>query len=547
MSKKKRLDIKIEPFGPTQQDLDRACDELLKKGPMADRLRNCKYAMISMSAIDSAQGNDADDEPLPLDRYRAEFYDYSNEVAIICQGRLGGAGEYDIRERKYQPLPSQAEFAAAVAQIKASPEFGPAIKEGLLTPYAPMPPLVTASTTDDDAPRTVAVGLATKAQHLNRARQAGVGHEIVAVQMSSGQITRFTKAAPALARAAASPCGAPMDATQPTTVRGTTGQAWITVNKDGVELWRFLAVRPAASSGTRGSGVELRSVHYRGKKVLRRAHVPILNVKYDNDACGPFRDWQFQEGLIHADGNELAPGILQCTGPAKTIFDTGSDTGNYLGVGVYEENGDTVLVSEMEAGWYRYLSLWRLTEAGIIKPRFGFAAVQNSCVCERHHHHAYWRFDFDIVGAQFNQVYEHNVPPVAGSTDPWRALNFEVRRARNPARQRHWRVENTQTREAYLILPGPNDGVAKLSPDWPFPRGDVWILRNQGNLEFDDGVDRTGPPCEAELDRFVTGESISNKNVVMWYAGHFTHDLAHDDPATHGHILGPDLVPQNWG
>ena len=39
----------------------------------------------------------------------------------------------------------------------------------------------------------------------------------------------------------------------------------------------------------------MRYVDYRGKRLLYRAHVPILNVKYNGDACGPYRDRQ-QEG-----------------------------------------------------------------------------------------------------------------------------------------------------------------------------------------------------------------------------------------------------------
>ena len=35
---------------------------------------------------------------------------------------------------------------------------------------------------------------------------------------------------------------------------------------------------------------------------------------------------------------------------------------------------EVVLVSEMEAGWYRYVSEWRLHTDGTIKPRFGFSA-----------------------------------------------------------------------------------------------------------------------------------------------------------------------------
>ena len=36
------------------------------------------------------------------------------------------------------------------------------------------------------------------------------------------------------------------------------------------------------------------------------------------------------------------------------------------------------------------------------------------------------------------------------------------------------------THEGYDIIPGPEDGVATASPDWPYPRGDVWILRYRG-------------------------------------------------------------------
>ncbi len=477
-----------------------------------------------LHAIDGGKGKEPSDGPLPLDHYRAIFYDYTNEVAIVCEGQLDGSVEYSFRERRYQPLPSNAEFAAAVAELRQSADFGGAMQDGLLMPYRPMPPLIAQEAADGVVPRVLAVGLMPQASARTRAQQAGVSHEIVGLQMDGGNITRFSGAAPRLTRAEATGCGAPIGSNQQT-VRNAAGQAWITVTRNNEQLWRFLVVRPAASSGTNGSGIELRFVSYRGKCVLYRAHVPIVNVRYENNACGPYRDWQNQEGMIQASGTELAPGILRCPQPAKTIFDTGSDNGTYLGMAVYEENGETVLVSEMEAGWYRYMSQWHFTDDGVIKPRFGFAAVENFCVCNRHHHHVYWRFDFDIKSAGNNRVFEHNNPPLAGSADNWRPLNFEVRRARNVARQRRWRVRNSQSNEGYLIVPGPNDGTARLSPDWPFPRGDVWVLRAKRNGEYDDGVIATGPPYEAGLDGFVTGESIRDQDIVFWYAAHFTHDL----------------------
>jgi hypothetical protein len=110
-------------------------------------------------------------------------------------------------------------------------------------------------------------------------------------------------------------------------------------------------------------------------------------------------------------------------------------------------------------------------------------------------------------------------------------------------------VENTVSGEGYDIIPGPDDGVATLSPDWPYPRGDVWFLRYHAS-ELDDGVNCTtggfGCVTEANIDGFVNGEPISDHDVVVWYAGHVTHDVGAEPPGVFGHICGPDLKPVNW-
>jgi hypothetical protein len=313
----------------------------------------------------------------------------------------------------------------------------------------------------------------------------------------------------------------------------------------GELLWSFVAVRPAASSGTNGSGIELRAVAYKGKRVLRRAHVPILNVRYDNDACGPYRDWQFQEGMIQAHGSDPAPGFRLCTEPAKTIFESGSDPGNFLGVAVYVEGDEVVLVSELEAGWYRYISLWRLAADGTIRPRFMFGAVQNSCVCNVHHHHVYWRFDFDVVTGAHNAVREFNDPPLQGHTSRWHTLRHEIRRAKLPTRDRKWRVVNRVSGESYTLIPGAEDGKRDS-----FGVGDLWALRHRSGLEIDDGVGFTDvlEEARAHLDDFVTGQSIYDTDVVLWYSAHFSHDIHTEQDAgeDHGHIVGPDLVPGGW-
>jgi len=93
--------------------------------------------------------------------------------------------------------------------------------------------------------------------------------------------------------------------------------------------------------------------------------------------------------MLQASGTNVAPGFVLSTAPAKTILDTGSDTGTFLGTAIYVAGQEVVLVNELQAGWYRYVSEWRLHADGTIRPRFGFDATCSSCVCVRHHHHVY--------------------------------------------------------------------------------------------------------------------------------------------------------------
>jgi hypothetical protein len=91
-------------------------------------------------------------------------------------------------------------------------------------------------------------------------------------------------------------CNAPvLQSSRPGSAKGLTGSATFTFSWDGIDYWTFQALTPSSSDGTRGSGIELPDVRYKGKLVLYRAHVPILNVKYDKgvrDVCGPhYRDW----------------------------------------------------------------------------------------------------------------------------------------------------------------------------------------------------------------------------------------------------------------
>lgn len=533
-SRRRELNVKITPFGPSQAALDKIAHELLALSEVKKNLQKTRHRLLSIAALEPEAELKRNRTPATPSRFRATIYDYTNNRTLLIEGRLAQPRKVAIADSASQPLPTQEEFEEAVKMLARHEQLGAAIREQRLQPYPPMPPLLGEPLPDGRIERTIAVGLLPT--------QGDQHHEIVGVNMSRRTIIRFENHAPATAQAHNPICG--ISNANQSTVSNVAGQVWITVKQGSTTLWKFLVVRPAASSGTNGSGVELRFVDYRGKRVLYRAHVPILNVKYDGNACGPYRDWQNQEGMIQATGTDVAPGFRLCPSPAQTILDTGSDTGNFLGTAIYVQGQEVVLVNEMQAGWYRYVSEWRLHANGTIRPRFGFSAVSSSCVCNVHHHHAYWRLDFDIRTAGNNRVREFNKPPLVGFSN-WHNKNYEIRRPRDPARNRKWRVENAASGEGYDIIPGPDDGVATAAPDWPFPKGDVWILRYRGS-EIDDGVVAVGPPYEAGLDGWVNGESIQNKDVVIWYGAHFSHDVTHEPPGSHGHIVGPVLKPVKW-
>ncbi|MDQ3955601.1 MAG: hypothetical protein M3285_08640 [Actinomycetota bacterium] len=463
--------------------------------------------------------------PLPSSGFRATYYDYSNARPVQVVGGLEGT-DLDIASPDFQPKPNNDEFAEAVAVISKDEKVGPSVQNGGVLPYRAMPGVVDFASS---AERTLAVGLLPK---------VGLkGHEIVGVNLVEQSVVHYDDNAPPSAAAHNPVCGL-NGVWQATTDKGTPGQAEVTVTRDGAVLWRFVVVRPSASSGIEGSAVELRSVDYRSKRVLDRAHAPILNVKYDGDACGPYRDWQWEEGAFAAVGSDVANGIRFCTQPAQTILDSGKDRGDFRGVAIYADGPEVVLKSELEAGWYRYISEWRLHEDGTIRPRFGFSAVKNSCVCTTHHHHIYWRFDFDIHAASPNRVLEYNF---AGLPEPsgWVPQLEEAKRLRDEASGRKWRVENPLTAAGYTIVPGHEDGTADA-----YGQGDVWILRFNPN-ELDDGQWWTSPlRTQANLDKYVNGETVEGADVVFWYATHFSHEPGGDED--HGHRAGPDLIPHNW-
>lgn len=516
--------IHVEPYVAEDEAKERLHTHLVRHRGVRAHLEGARLQVVEFELLDK----DADDQA----RFTAVVMDPDDRRCVRLQGTVADVADAQASLLPHRPRPTTAEFEQAVEHLLRHEEVSRLATSGATHAYQPMPPFIDIQSPDGSIERMVTVGIRTEVGEIR--------HRIVGV-FPDGRVVFDPEGVP---RPSAADC-------EPAPPQGgcSTGegrdQVRVRVIQGAATLWDFILVRPRASSGTNGSGVELRFVDYKGRRVLYRAHVPILNVQYGDGGvragCGPtYRDWQNQESCFHANGTDpVGPGFRVCSSPPQSILESGVDGGNFAGVALWYDGREVRLVSQLTAGWYRYISDWRLRNDGSIGPRFGFAGTRNPCTCEVHTHHVYWRLDFDIVTAGNNIVDEYNDPPIIGSSN-WHTKQFEIRRLRDAGHKRHWRVRNKGTFRGYSVVPGGHDGAADA-----YGVGDLWVLRYHGS-ELDDGVGFTTDPAlsRAGIDKFINGESVNGQDVVIWYAGHFRHDETHPDPA--GHIVGPELVPFNW-
>jgi hypothetical protein len=422
---------------------------------------------------------------------------------------------------------------------------------------------------------------------LKPKKNSGAKPEIVSVSLSSDQLVRYQYSAPPTAIASAADaqdavqaltaqgqprmefargqenadgtCGLEEDTDSVSQSRGTPGSATITVKTPaGDTLWQFDVIRPTASSGFWGSGIELRNVSYKGTPVLKRGHVPIFNVQYLNNACGPYRDWAYEENRFKANAQNIlvgdaTQGIVETSEMPQTILQSGSDFGNFTGVAIYtDEHQKTTLMTEMAAGWYRYVMMWTFYPDGSFQPQFGFGAIENACVCNRHFHHAYWRLEFP------NTKFEKS--PLG--QDAWKVSDLQETFARDGMSR--YRVSGGEGK-TYEIVPGPRDGTAsqpKLPGDTvdKFAKSDMWIM-NANDDQVDDSAlsadDSNDWGESIHISQFLKKQGAAQndkleKGLVVWYGTHFIHDLlaepTHIESHTAGegdddHIVGPMIQP----
>ncbi|MEO7673483.1 MAG: hypothetical protein ABIU09_05330 [Pyrinomonadaceae bacterium] len=541
----RKLDITVVPWGPTQADVDAATLRVERTETVTRQLGSSKFRQIGFEYLyDTVESKNQPSRP-PT-RFRVVYYNYSTDMTLLAEGDFVGDSAISTHWVNAVPGVGEEEINAAYRVIELDSTYSALRRANKVEFYAAMPP-----TTVVEGERLVNIGIRNPETGEN---------EIVGVSFKNDKVVKYANNAPPTSAATPDACGI-ANAGQSPTGQGLAGQYTLTVTEaGGSPLWEMLVLRPSASSGANfeKSGLEIRDVKYRGKSVLKRGHVPVLNVNYVS-SCGPFRDWQYSEGFFNAPSagaTDPAPAIriLAAGQVATTSVETRNDTGNFRGVAIYTQDvgfgPEVVMVTEMEAGWYRYIMEWRFGADGTIRPRYGFGSVADSCVCVQRTHHVYWRFDFDIVNAS-NRIYQlERGHKFIKSVDTETALFKSVQKNRSLL------IQNALGDEAYQLVPGTNDGaVLNATGDLvdSFGVGDFWLMQFKGTAASPNEVDDPNSGPAANLAPFLNGESLLNQDIVVWYAAHQTRsdDLSRNmarspEVITGNHIVGPVLRPVRW-
>ena len=517
------VEIVLEPYGPDPAAVDAFMVALDEHPEVLSRLgdhraRRLNFFLESTEDLETGEVG-------PSSQFRAVYYDYDGNEAFEVAGDIDAPSGLTVVSTEAKPAPPLEEFQEAIEILLQDPAYADAYINGEISFFHAMPPVID----DPGGDRVIALGV--------RPTGDGGQEEIAGINMSAMTVVHYPSFTPPNAQVTGFACNPPPDAFETAVSRGTSGWAQLRMRRGGRDLWSFIVRRPSASSGFWGSGVELSDVRYRGKRILRKANLPILNVRYDDNTCGPYRDWQWQENrfTVGPIRSQVAPGIALVEW-AKTIRETADDSGNYEGVAAYFDRlrEEIVVLSEIEAGWYRYMTEWRFGLDGTIRPRFGFDAVENGCTCERHFHHAYWRLDFALGGSANNLIEAYS--PV---TNAWSTIEEEVELMRDITATERWRVIDPSTGDSVLIQPHAGED---LTDDYGI--ADIWVLANHTDEEDDHNAPAPFPTA-AGLTSFVDGESVAEEDLVMWWGGHFVHDDA--DPTTNQtHTIEFRIRPDAW-
>jgi primary-amine oxidase len=202
---------------------------------------------------------------------------------------------------------------------------------------------------------------------------------------------------------------------------------------------------------------------------------------------------------------------------------------------------------------------------GVADPFMGDAfstLVAPNIAAPTHQHFFNFRIDFDVDGTN-NRVFEENTHGEPSDfnnkfvTDETQ-LSTEGFRDHSPATSRHWVVESAAkfnslgTPTGYELEPG-DFSPAYSEPNYeplihaPFAQHGLWVTQyKDGELFAGGDYPNQGTGTEG-LTRFVNGQPLDAKDVVVWYTASFTHvPTVEEFPVMPRETIGFKLRPDGF-
>ncbi len=193
---------------------------------------------------------------------------------------------------------------------------------------------------------------------------------------------------------------------------------------------------------------------------------------------------------------------------------------------------------------YTFIIRWKFRDDGTLIPEVGATGVpqhlatgdtsstgafigrnekKEQVFAPSHVHNFLYRLEFAVDGDD-NAVEEFNCEKdktdSAKSRCSWTPILKETGRPSNPGTFRSWRVANYKSKNAlghprsYQLIPG-STGIFRGDKDEKATHADLWVtLYKPHEIPRSSADPRTA--MEA-LPAYADGESVANKNVVLWY------------------------------
>ncbi len=271
-------------------------------------------------------------------------------------------------------------------------------------------------------------------------------------------------------------------------------------------------------------GLALKDVRWKGVKVLHKASMPVIRVKYRGDAsdinagCGPYSDRISSGNLSRLAG--------QTSNVVARLFGD-----NLMEIAVFSE-----------IGGYDLYQAFYFHKSGRFEPILyssGWSCSETASKRD-HKHHPYWRLDFDVDGIS-NRA-RHAMTMTGGSMS-FAAYSSESGFTVPPsATNIVWTVANNATgKHVRIQSPGNERADTAGAPWFGFGQRDVHVRR----YNFSEDVGWAFSAI-SQLGYFTPAEATDDQDVVFWSIAHLMHPWSQadvDDP--HWHSKGW-IVDVSW-